>query len=292
MPAQPAILGPLPPHARFLTFGLTPGADPREAFSLLRDLSVRPSEVLGLGAPLLAGASRGVPGLRSFPAIVAPGVSFPSTQGALWAFLQGDDPGDILHRARKLAAALGDAFRLDEDVAAFKYAGGRDLTGYEDGTENPTGDDAIAAALVSGAGEGKDGGSFVSVQRWVHDLPRFERHSQEARDHLIGRRREDNEELDDAPEYAHVKRAAQESFDPPAFLVRRSMPWGDAAAHGLVFVAFASTLDPFERILRRMSGLDDGISDGLLRFSRAVTGAHFFCPPTREGKLDLRAIQF
>ena len=285
---QTGILAPVPSSALVLTFGLA--GDAAEALARAREIPADPDLILGLGAPLVAGVGRSLDGLRAFPALAGPGCAFPSTQGALWARLSGGDPGVLLHRARELRASLGDALRLDEEVALFMYSGGRDLSGYEDGTENPQGDDAAAAAIVAGEGEGRDGGSFVSVQRWVHDLARFERMTEEARDSVIGRRRADNEELDDAPAFAHVKRSAQESFDPPAFLVRRSMPWGTASEHGLVFIAFAASLDPFERILRRMAGLDDGVTDGLLRFSRAVTGAHYWCPPVRGARHDLRAI--
>ncbi len=286
--AQPSILAPVPSHARVLSFGLAPGAS-KEALARLQDLPADRAVVLGIGLLLASLAPRPVKGLRAFPSLAGPGAAFPSTQAALWAFLQGDDPGEILHRARRLQAALGDTFRVDEDVATFKYAEGRDLSGYEDGTENPKDERAVEVAIVSGQGEGLDGASFVSAQRWIHDLARFDHMTPEARDNAIGRRRADNEELADAPESAHVKRSAQESFDPPAFMLRRSMPFGGVADHGLYFIAFGATLDPFERVLRRMSGLDDGIPDALLRFSRAVSGGHYFCPPLRDGHLDLRA---
>ena len=89
-------------------------------------------------------------------------------------------------------------FEFDAPVDGFKYGKtesglGRDLTGYEDGTENPDGDDASAAALTS------DGSSFVAVQMWQHDLAQFASYSQAEQDDMIGRRQADNEELDDAP---------------------------------------------------------------------------------------------
>jgi putative iron-dependent peroxidase len=109
-------------------------------------------------------------------------------------------------------------------------------------------------------------------------------------DNMIGRRRSDNAELDDAPESAHVKRTAQESFTPPAFVLRRSMPWVQGLDSGLMFVAFGCTLDAFEAQLRRMAGLDDGVVDALFQMSRPITGAYFWCPPMRHGQLDLRAV--
>ncbi|MCM2310262.1 MAG: Dyp-type peroxidase, partial [Steroidobacteraceae bacterium] len=141
-----------------------------------------------------------------------------------------------------------------------------------------------------GAGPGLDGSSFVAVQQWQHDLGRFDAMSREEQDATFGRRRDDNEEIDDAPPSAHVKRTAQESFDPEAFVVRRSMPWAEGARAGLVFVAFGRSFDAFEAQMRRMAGEDDGIVDALFRFTRPLTGAYFWCPPVRNGQLDLRAI--
>ena len=113
---------------------------------------------------------------------------------------------------------------------------------------------------------------------------------QHERDDIMGRRLSDNEELDDAPESAHVKRTAQESFEPEAFIVRRSMPWTQGQDAGLMFLAFGRTLDAFEVQLRRMSGLEDGITDALYRFSRPLTGGYYWCPPRKDGLLDLSAL--
>ncbi len=172
----------------------------------------------------------------------------------------------------------------------FKFERGLDLTGYEDGTENPENQAAIDAAIVNGKGSALDGSSFVATQRWLHDLDHFNNLSQAERDDIIGRRLSDNEELEDASVSAHVKRTAQESFDPEAFLVRRSMPWADATGMGLYFVAFGKTFDAFEAQLQRMVGLEDGITDGLFRFSRPLTGSYFWCPPVLNNHLNLGAV--
>ncbi len=170
------------------------------------------------------------------------------------------------------------------------YAGGRDLTGYEDGTENPKGEHAAAAALVSGGEDWLEASSYVAVQQWVHDMGLFEGMSPQEQDHSVGRRRRDNQELADAPPSAHVKRTAQESFSPPAFVLRRSMPWADSTRAGLMFVAFGASLAPFAAQLRRMVGAEDGIADALFKFTRPVTGAYFWCPPLRDGRLDLHLL--
>jgi len=173
---------------------------------------------------------------------------------------------------------------------AFNHGGGRGLTGYEDGTENPQGDEALSVAVLPESAAGLAGSSFVAVQRWRHHMSRFEAMSKKQQDHTIGRERDSNEELDDAPESAHVKRTAQESFAPEAFVLRRSMPWAEGNEGGLVFAAFGCSFDAFEAQLRRMSGAEDGITDVLFTFTEPETGAYFWCPPTHEGRLDLRAL--
>src|SRR5690606_20925361 len=175
------------------------------------------------------------------------------------------DRGELLHRGRRLAALAAPVFTLEEAIDVFRYDVGRDLSGYEDGTENPEGDEARAAAFDA------RGASYVGVQRWVHDLALFESFEPRRRDDVIGRRREDNEEFDEAPASAHVKRAAQESFAPEAFMVRRSMPFSDAHGDGLVFVGFGKSFDAFEAITRRMLGLEDGVVDALYEFTRPVS---------------------
>lgn len=284
---QPQILRGVPPAGRFVSFALRDGADAVAAIRRLGDAPHDGRGVVGIGAPLCERAAVRVEGLRGFPDGIP---QFPATQQALWLFLGHGDRSAAFDAGRGFATAIGGAFQVVEEVDGFAYRGGRDLSGFEDGTENPRGAAAVAAALVRGRGAGLDGGSFVAVQRWIHDLAALASMLPLARDHVVGRNQRSNRELGDAPPSAHVKRTAQESFDPPAFIVRRSMPWGGVAEHGLYFVAYGESLDRFERQLRRMAGLDDGIVDGLASFSRAVTGGYYFCPPLHRGRLDLRAL--
>jgi putative iron-dependent peroxidase len=288
--AQPAILDPLPPLGRFLVFDLSFGVDPRPALARWREEVSPERTVVGVGVPLVAAAQASLPDLRVFPGICGRGVSFPSTQGALWTFLGGSDASDLNDRAWAIQRILGDGFFLREDVASFLYRKGRDLTGFKDGTENPQGANAVAAAIRSGDQAGIAGSSFVAVQRWVHDLLSFARKTADERDRTIGRRKDTNEELQDAPASAHVKRTAQESFEPPAFMLRRSMPWGGLDCSGLYFVAYGESLDRFERVLRRMAGEEDGVVDALLSFSRAETGGYYWCPPVEGGRIDWTAV--
>lgn len=287
---QAGILAAVPPAARYLTFRLRSEANPRAALQRLAAAVDGDATVAGIGPVTVAALGKPLPGLREAEALVGPGVAFPSTPLALWLWLRGTDRGELLQRGRALVKLLSDAFVLDHVTDAFFHDTGRDLTGYEDGTENPKDDAATAAAIVAGQGAGLDGGSFVAVQLWRHDLAHFESFSAEERDHIVGRRREDNEEIEDAPESAHVKRTAQESFEPAAFVVRRSMPWAGALDEGLVFVAFGHSFDAFEALSKRMLGLTDGVVDALFRFTRPLTSSHFWCPPVKGKQLDLSAL--
>lgn len=283
---QPAILAPTPRTGRFLTFGLAPGADPRPALARLAAARHAPGCVIGLGAAL-AGA---VPGLRAFRALDA-AVRVPSTQGALFAFFGGDDAGATLHAARRLAALLGDALPLHEETLAFEHAGGRDLTGYQDGTENPVGHAAVTAALTDGAGPGLDGGSFVAVQRWVHDLTGFERLAPAERDHVIGRDARTNEELADAPDAAHVNAPRKRrSTRPPSWSAARcrGAPWPRAGSCSSRTAPRWTRSSACSRAWQ-----EDGVPDALFRFTRPVTGGYYWCPPigaTGDATLDLRAL--
>ena len=286
--SQPGVLAEIPSHARYLTFrrcASTPG--PRDALERLADPHPGLSLVFGLGSSLVRELGAEVPGLRDFPAPSGPGFSVPSTPAALWVWLRSEERGELVHATRRVEKALAGTFALERVLDAFRYRTGLDLTGYEDGTENPKGDAAVETAIVSGGGPGLDGSSFAAVQQWVHDFDRFESFSSRTQDHIIGRRRSDNVELKDGPDAAHVQRTEQEAPEPPVFLLRRSMPWADAQQAGLVFVAFGSSLDAFAYHLARMTGATDRIADHLFRFTRPVTGATFWCPPIRDGRADL-----
>ena len=288
--AQPGILAPIPRHARYLTFALKQGAQPRESLKALAAAADGGACVVGFGALLLFAMHKEIGGLRPFPHYRGDGFEVPSTPAALWCWLRGDERGEIVLRGREIERRLAPAFEVASAIDAFKYGRGLDLTGYEDGTENPRGKKAVEAAICQDGRAGVAGSSFVAVQQWVHDLERFAALPRKQQDNAIGRRRSDNEELAGAPPSAHVKRTAQESFSPEAFVVRRSMPWADATQAGLVFVAFGSSLDAFEAQLKRMIGAEDGTVDALFGFTRPVTGAYFWCPPVRRGRLDLRVI--
>lgn len=288
--AQPGIFEPVPAQGRYLTCQLRVGADPRAVLRRLAGQSDGQHTLVGLGASLVRELDASVPGLRSFRGVDGARVKLPATPADLLIWLRGTDRGDLLIRSRHLEALIAPAFDVQDITDAFNHNHGKDLTGYQDGTENPEGADAEAAAVLPDSAGLLAGSSFVAVQRWRHHMSRFEAMSKRQQDHAIGRERESNEELDDAPESAHVKRTAQEDFDPEAFVLRRSMPWAEGNEGGLVFAAFGCSFDAFEAQLRRMSGAEDGIVDALFGFTEPETGAYFWCPPVVNGWVDLRAI--
>ncbi len=288
---QSGILAPVPKLARYLTFSVQNDTERDRVLEALEGAVIGEDTVVGLGHSLVSGMERKIEALRVFPSHVGEGIEVPSTPSDLWFWLRGDDRGELVHRTRQFSRLLSSAFTLETVIDAFQYGPSLDLTGYEDGTENPKGEDAERVAIVRESGEGLNGSSFVAVQQWVHDLDHFESLTPQDQDNTIGRRKSDNEEFEDAPDSAHVKRTAQESFEPEAFILRRSMPWADATRAGLVFVSFGQSFDAFEALLNRMVGAEDGIPDALFTFTRPMTGSYFWCPPVSGGHLDLSAIR-
>jgi len=284
MTKQSGILPGITDHGRYIELRALLGAD---IPALLQGLEPDVGLVVGLGAGLVMRYAK-IEGLHGFQAVSGIGVEVPSTQADLWIWLRGDERGEIAKRARGILTKLSAGFEVVRTVDGFKNGVdleiGLDLSGYVDGTENPQGQAALDAAFAP------DGSSFVSVQQWVHDLSHFDALALDARNDIIGRRISDNEEMETAPDFAHVKRAAQESFTPEAFVLRRSMPWVDGGKEGLVFVAFGRSFDAFEAILHRMVGAQDGIVDGLFQFTHPVSGANYWCPPVKDGHLDLSLI--
>jgi putative iron-dependent peroxidase len=241
--------------------------------------------IVGLGASLAQRLGCGPAGLHDLAPIGAPPHGFVSTPGDLWLFVPAASESLAFDAAQSLITRLAAAFVPIEANALFRHRDGRDLTGFRDGTENPVGDAAIDTALVREAPFA--GGGFALVQRFVHRHAAFGQLPVSEQSLVMGRERESDEEIETAPLTAHVKRTAQEDYTPAAFMWRRSMPWGTPLRHGLQFIAFMADLDRADRMLRKMAGLEDGITDALLDYTVAETGAYYFCPPMQEGVLDL-----
>ncbi|MCL4461576.1 MAG: Dyp-type peroxidase [Nitrospirae bacterium] len=283
--AQPALFSPSLPYGQSLTFSLRIQGNEKDILDRISRGFPLHNNLLGIGEPLLRTGKAFVPGLSTFPSYSGPGFSIPSTQEALWVLVSGKDRTDVFDRTGEILSLLDRDFHLRDAMETFSYDGGKDLTGYVDGTENPPVQDRPSVALLSGE-RGLAGSSFVAVQRWEHDLVHFRSRPEEEQDRVIGRRKATNEEIPDAPVSAHIRRSDQESFSPPATMFRRSMPWARGDRQGLEFIAFARSLSAFDRILRRMAGLEDGIPDALFSFSRPLTGGYYWCPPVRQERLD------
>ncbi|MEI6558016.1 MAG: Dyp-type peroxidase [Rhodospirillaceae bacterium] len=205
----------------------------------------------------------------------------PATPADLFTHLHADRHDVNFALARTLMADLGPAVRLVEEINGFQYLGGRDLTGFVDGTENPSGDERAGAALVGDEDPAFAAGSHVSIQRYVHNLERWEALALAEQEAAIGRSRDDDRELEGAakPPSAHIARVVIEEDGAELEILRHSLPYGTTREHGLYFVAYCRSPRPFRRMLERMVRRDgDGHADRLLDFTTPVTGAAFFAP--------------
>ncbi|MDA8058338.1 MAG: Dyp-type peroxidase [Actinomycetota bacterium] len=238
--------------------------------------------VLGFGAAVWAEAGGELPeGMTAFRPIVGPdGFTVPATQGDVWAWLAGSDDGVVFDHARAVARALASVGRVVYEQHGFAYHDSRDLTGFVDGTENPSVDEAATVATVPDGRPGA-GGSVVVVQRWVHDLAAFDRLPVVDQEAVIGRTKVDSTELDDdhRPEDAHISRVVVEEDGHELEIFRRSTPFGSVSEHGLQFVGFSRDQRRLDLMLARMVGADGGPRDRLTRFSTPVRSAYYFAPP-------------
>ncbi|MGY5449931.1 Dyp-type peroxidase [Agarivorans sp. MS3-6] len=286
---QPQILKPVSSYACFLRFSLVDNqqlASCIQAFSALYSCQ---DSLVGFGAPLIAQLGKTIPEFKSANSIVGVNRTSPANQDDLWLRLSGGDPGQVMLRVQQWLDVLCPTFSINEQLDGFCHQGGKDLTGYEDGTENP---EDNAESVVSLMGDkGMAGSSMLAVQKWQHQLKHFNMLPSKHQDNIIGRRKSDNVEFAESPPSAHVRRTAQESFTPEAFMLRRSLPWVKDQQCGLNFVCFANSLYPFEAQLKRMLGCEDGIEDGLFEFSRPLSTAYYWCPPVNGEQLDLSYLQ-
>jgi putative iron-dependent peroxidase len=203
-------------------------------------------------------------------------------------------PGDLLFHLRagqvdvcfELAAKIGERLRGAADIVdethGFKYFDERDLLGFVDGTENPVGPAASAAVLVGDEDPAFAGGSYVMVQKYVHDMTAWNTLTVEQQEAVIGRTKLDNIEIADKPANSHVALNTVEDPDGTELkILRDNMPFGSVAAgeFGTYYIAYAATPDVPELMLRRMFlGDPYGSYDRILDFSTARTGSLFYAP--------------
>jgi putative iron-dependent peroxidase len=182
--------------------------------------------------------------------------------------------------AQAALAAFGDVLKIEEEVHGFRWVEERDLSGFVDGTENPQGEENRREVAV--INEGVDaGGSYVFVQRWEHNLKQLNRMSVGDQEMIVGRTKEANEEIDgdERPATSHLSRVDLKENGKGLKIVRQSLPYGTASGtHGLYFIAYCARLHNIEQQLLSMFGETDGKRDGMLRFTKPVTGGYYFAP--------------
>src|SRR5271170_2414342 len=204
-------------------------------------------------------------------------------------------PGDLLFHIRakrmdlcfelatQIMARLGNAVSPVDEVQGFRYFDDRDLLGFVDGTENPRGAAVIEAALIGEEDSAFTGGSYVIVQKYLHDVGAWNALSTEAQERIIGRTKLSDIELDDSvkPTSAHNALTTIVENGKEVKILRDNMPFGQAAhgEFGTYFIAYSRSPRSTEQMLDNMFiGRPAGNYDRLLDFSRAVTGNLFFVP--------------
>lgn len=207
----------------------------------------------------------------------ADGYVIPATQRdvVFWVFGGARDKVfDATRHLISLVRELVPGIRVVDETEGWVYQTNRDLTGFIDGTENPTTIEQYDEAVVShGRGEGS---SILLLQRWPHEQNAWEALSTSEQEQVIGRSKVDSVEFDDKPETSHAQRTDQADF---GHIVRRNMPYGDVGAHGTMFVGFACEQKRLHDMLESMAGVGDHPRDALTRYSSAETGSYYVIPP-------------
>lgn len=296
-PVPQAVLSPLSESALFLVLTVPPGGE-EELRSLLPDIGgltrsvgfrVPDDElscVTGIGSQLwdrLFGAHR-PSALHPFRAVAGDRHAAPATPGDVFLHIRARRMHPCFELARLVMERLTGTAHVVDETHGFRYFDNRDLLGFVDGTENPTGVDASAAVLVGDEDPDFAGGTYVMVQKYVHDLHAWHTMSVEARELAVGRRMLDDVELgDDAkPADSHVALTTIEEADgTEREILRANMPFGTIAdgEYGTYFVGYAASPEVPERMLERMVvGDPPGSTDRILEVSTARTGGLFFVP--------------
>lgn len=295
--AQP-VAAPLTRAAIFLVAALNPGSDNRATLrtfcgdlaSLLRAVEFRDLEgglscVVSFGSDVwdrLFGAPRPAE-LHVFREIRAAARHAVSTPGDLLFHIRAKRMDLCFELAMQIMARLGAAVSPVDEVHGFRYFDDRDLMGFVDGTENPRGDAAVDAVTVGEEDAAFAGGSYVIVQKYLHDLEKWNALSTEAQERIIGRTKLSDIELDDSvkPTSAHSALTTIVEDGKEVKILRDNMPFGRAAhgEFGTYFIGYSRSPRTTEQMLENMFiGRPPGNYDRLLDFSRPVTGSLFFSP--------------
>ena len=211
------------------------------------------------------------------------GFKMPATQHDALVWLSGSSYDVLFDMARSVIHDLAGLASLADETSSWAYRHDRDLTGFIDGSENPTLLEAPAAALLP---EGVPGaaGSVLLLQKWKHDVAEWEALPVERQEQIMGRSKPDSIEMENKPAYSHVARTDQDEF---GHIFRRNMPYGTVEDHGTMFVGFCADQKPLAKMLDSMAGLVNGTRDALTRYTQPLTGSYYFVPSV-ESLLRLR----
>ena len=251
-----------------------------------RDLNGRLSCIAGIGRALwdrLDSKSRPKE-LKPFAAIKGAVHAAPSTPGDLLFHIRSERPDMVFEFERILLDNLGAAVTVIDEVSGFRYFDARDLLGFVDGTANPTGLDLPASALVGDEDPNFAGGSYVVVQKYLHDMAAWGKTPAHLQEEIIGRTKIDNIEIDDddAPRKSHKSLNTITDADGNEYdILRDNMPFGRPGQQefGTYFIGYTRYLWVIEKMLQRMFvGDPPGAYDRLLDFSTPHTGTTFFAP--------------
>lgn len=200
----------------------------------------------------------------------------PATQEDAVLWISGAGYDVVFDAARASIAELAPLAEVAVETSGWSYHHDRDLTGFIDGTENPTLIDAPDSVLVPD-GEPGEGGTILLLQKWAHDVATWDSLPVGRQEEVMGRRKSDSEELDPRPDDSHVASTDQDTF---GHIFRRNTAYGTVTDHGTMFVGFCNEQRPLDAMLESMAGLDDGTPDALTRYTEPLTGAYYFIPST------------
>ena len=268
----------------YFEFDLLAGADPAALVSAVASLTEPRTTMGGVNlvtafrpelwstvAPSAAPAD--VTGFTA-PVVAADGYTMPATQHDLALWLAGGAYDVVFDAAIGMIAALSQTVTLVDETVGWSYHRDLDLTGFIDGTKNPSLSVAPAKILIPDGAPGA-GGSVLLLQKWEHDGSAWTSLDTERQEQAIGRTKVDSVELVDRPETSHVARTDQDDF---GHIFRRNTAYGSVREHGTMFVGFSAEQRNLAVMLESMAGLTNGLRDELTRYTRAVTGAYYFVP--------------
>lgn len=208
----------------------------------------------------------------------------PATPGDLLLHIRATRTDACFELAMRIREQLGDAVVPVDEVHGFRYLDARSMVGFVDGTENPQGQEAVEATLIGDEDPAYAGGSYVIVQKYIHDMAAWNALPVAEQEKVIGRTKYDDIEMDDEvkPTNSHIALNVIEDEDGnEQAILRANLPFGNPSRneYGTFFIGYARSLEIIEQMLTNMFiGRPEGNYDRLLDYSRAVTGTAFFVP--------------